>query len=110
MTFTNTDDALHTFEAGPETPGWNEALQYLLSDQAPDDIRQAMHQAVQLVFKEAGMGPVGYVNEDKSVCRIEDIAALFGITEDEVRAQVRQIEAERGERFLHDDDEGQLVQ
>ncbi len=43
MTFTNTDDALHTFEAGPETPGWNEALQYLLSDQAPDDIRQAMH-------------------------------------------------------------------
>ncbi len=52
------------------------------------------------------MGPVGYVNEDKSVCRIEDIAALFGITEDEVR----QMEAERGERLLHDDDEVQLVQ
>ncbi len=107
---TNLDDVLHTFEAGPETPGWNEALQYLLSDQAPDDIRQAMRQAVQHVFKAAGMGPVGYVDEDKPVCRIEDVAAGLGITEDEVRAHVRQMETEHGERLLHDDDEVMLVQ
>ncbi len=107
MTFTNLDDA---FEAGPETPGWNEALQYLLSDQASDDIRQTMRQAVQHVFKAAGMAPAGYVDEDKPVCRIEDVAAGFGITEDEVWAHIRQMEAERGERLLHDDDEVSLVQ
>ena len=56
------------------------------------------------------MEPAGYVDDDKPVCRIEDIAAGLGITEDEVREHVRKLEAERGERLLHDDDEVTLVQ
>jgi len=62
------------------------------------------------VLDDAGMKPTGYVGDDKPVCRIEDVATLFGIAEDEVRQHVRQLEAERGERLLHDDDKVRLVQ
>ena len=51
------------------------------------------------------MKPTGYVDDDKPVCKVEDLAVLFGITEDEVCGHVSQLEAARGERLLQDDEE-----
>ncbi len=110
MRFNTLDDALHAFAAGPDAPGWDEALKHLLSDQTPDNIRQRLRQAMRQVLRAVSMEPAGYVGDDKPVCRIEDIAGWFGITEDEVRAHVCKLEAERGKRLLHDDCEVTLVQ
>jgi hypothetical protein len=111
--YRNVNDALTAFQSGPNTPDWDSAACYLLSDHAPapirDQVEVSISEAVQKIYGFTFQANA-YTQADEAVMTVRELSTRLGISEQQLMAWARWLETRYGEPIVRRTDRLHRVQ